>query len=206
MDDTEIWGIASSKARLHIATLLSERPRTLAELAVLAGISVQGVLKHLVKLQKLRLLGKLELGRGRYLGRRKLYSLQRARVHNYEEGRTLVVALHNEPKLELRPVRDSAEELELLSEDIVVMVRRVREQVKRTSRLIKELSDSQAGLHAMIESLGLTSEEKLITSIIFNEDSNEAAQKILREYYGCRNPEDAIAATVARIKESSKSG
>jgi predicted transcriptional regulator len=204
MATSMIEQIVSSKTRLNMANLMSRRARTLAELSALIGISVQAVLKHANKLRSLGILGELELRGAKYLGYRKLYSVSGARVQHYDVGNTIVASVDKERGRYPSAGSNSFDEIEIAAEDLVITTRRVREQVKRTARLLEELSENQSRLDSIIDSFGLDDEEKLISSIIFTEDSNEAAEEILREYYGCKNPQDAIAATVAKMKKLSK--
>ena len=76
----KIEEIASSRARLTIASLLSSRPRTLGELAEVTGMSVQGVLKHLKKLAEKGIVKEWKMPRGRHLRPRKLYFIESRKV------------------------------------------------------------------------------------------------------------------------------
>src|SRR5580693_7238848 len=90
MDLTSIEAVASSKVRLKLANLLSSRPATLGELSSLAGISVQGVLKHLTKLRDEGIVHQEPMKGGKYLRPRKLYFADTRKVSDYSEGDLLV--------------------------------------------------------------------------------------------------------------------
>ncbi len=137
MNQKALEEVVSSKARLRIADLISVRPRTLRELADLTGISVQGVLKHLSRLEKLGLLSETKVDGGA-LPIRKVYSIKGVRIGDFSHGDLTVVkvtASTERPAHSEEPLR----ELESLAADALVQKRRVRDQTRRLGRMIDEL-------------------------------------------------------------------
>ncbi len=175
MAERALSEIVSSRSRLRIASLLSVRPRTLAELAQLTGMSVQGVLKHLSKLKEL---GILEEAPFAAVGARKVYSLKGFDVGDFSsEGLTVVKMSRRataKPE-EKRPLR----ELEYISEDSLLLRRRIRNQSRRLGRMIDELFENEAALRATLGSLKLTDEERIILQTVFAEETLEDARKSL---------------------------
>ena len=192
--------IASSRARLKIANLLSSRPATLSELSVLADLSVQGVLKHLKKLSEEGILEEEKMRGGKYLKQRKLYFIESRKIADYSEGELLVATIGRSAKEPPMKVKDAYEELDWLSQDIVIMGRRARELSKRMRRVLEEIIADEARIGALIDGLALSPEEKQIAYLIFAEDTPEHARAILKEHYGCRDPEAAMKAVAARVR------
>jgi predicted transcriptional regulator len=202
--------IASSRARLTIASLLSSRPRTLGELAAVTGMSVQGVLKHLKKLADAGILKEWTMPRGRHLRPRKLYFIVSRKVADYSQNDVLVATLGGVRPVELSQeagasgARKAYEELDSLAQDVIILRRRVRELARKTSRMVDEVVDSESRITALIGALDLTEEEKQIAYLIFGEDGPDRARAILREHYGCSDPEAAINDVVRRIRRERK--
>ncbi len=198
---TAIEEIVSSRARLTIASLLSSRPRTLGELAETTGMSVQGVLKHLKILSRLGILRTKNLSSGRYLRSRKLYYIDSRRVADYSEGDMTVAVLGREIATEPARVDDPSAELDRLAQDVILMRRRAEELAERMRRTTEEVTEDESRISRIIEGLDITTEEKQITYLSFGDDRPEKVRRILREHYGCRNPDEAINGVAMRLKE-----
>ena len=202
----KIEEIASSRTRLTIASLLSSRPRTLGELAQVTGMSVQGVLKHLKKLAESGILKEWNMPRGAHLRPRKLYFIEGRKVADYSQNDVLVATLGGPRMAETGSAarapadRDTYEELEGLAQDVMILRRRVRELSRKTSRMVEEVVDAESRITALIGALDLTEEERQIAYLIFTEDEREGARAILREHYGCPDPEAAIKDVVRKIR------
>ncbi len=192
--------IASSKARLKIASLVSIRPRTLRELADTTGISVQGVLKHLARLRKSGLLTESELRDGKYLKYRKVYSIERRRIVDLSQGDLMVAYISKEFNLQEGKVKTAYEELETVAEDTIIARRRIRDTIKRLERLIEELSYSQERLMMITRIIGLDREEEQIARILFTEDSIDDTNKALSRYYGLKDAEGSLRRVIQKIK------
>ncbi len=192
--------VASSRARLRIANLLSSRPATLGELADLTGISVQGVLKHLVKLRDEGILAEKKMRGGRFLSQRKLYYVESRKIADYSEGDLLVATIGRSLREPPLKVRDTYEELDWLAQDIVIMRRRARELSQRMKRVLDEVTEDEARIGALIEGMSLSPEEEQIAYLIFAEDTPEHARAILKEHYGCSDPEAAMKAVVTKVR------
>ncbi len=198
---TAIEEIANSRARLTIGSLISARPRTLGELAETTGISVQAVLKHLKKLSESGIVESKSLASGKYLRTRKLYFIRTHRVADFSEGDMIIATLGGEPRVEERgAVQDPYSDLDSLAQDVILLRRRAREVSERMKRMIEDVTETEARISRLIESLLLTPEEKQIAYLIFGDDRPEQARRTLRNQYGCENPEAAIKEVVERIK------
>lgn len=203
--------IASSRARLTIASLLSTRPRTLGELAEVTGMSVQGVLKHLKKLEEARLLRERKMKRGRYLKQRKLYFIDNPKVADYSQ-RDVLVATMGRPRAIGEPGEKTADrsgesslrELDGLAQDVLILRRRVRDLARRTARMVDEVVESESRIATLVSSLGLTDEEEQVARLVYGDDSPETVRQILREQYGCTDPEGAIRDVMKRIRSASR--
>ncbi len=192
--------LASSRARLKIANLLSSRPATLSELSAITDISVQGVLKHLKKIDDLGILKEENMKGGKYLRQRKLYSLQRRRVADYSEGELIVATTGLAAKEPTQKVRNPFEELDWLAKDIIILKRRARELSHRMQRVLEEVTEDEGRISALVDGLSLAPDEKQIAYLIFTEDRPERVAAILRDYYGCTDPAAAIKAINDRIR------
>ena len=185
---------------MKIASLISIRPRTLGELAEIAGISVQGVLKHLVRLRKSGLLTESELREGKYLKYRKIYSIEGRRILDLSQGDLMLAHISTESDLPEGKVKAAYQGLETLAEDIIIARRRIRDTVKRLERLIEELSYSQERLSTITRTIGLDKEEEQIARILFTEDGIDDTKKTLARYYGLKDAEVYVRKVIQKIK------
>ncbi|HME18349.1 MAG TPA: winged helix-turn-helix domain-containing protein [Nitrososphaerales archaeon] len=194
--------ILSSKSRLRIADLLSTRPRTLGELADKTGVSVQAVLKHLEKLDRLGILEKRKVS-GKGISIRKLYSLKGFRVGDFSaEGLTVV----NIARVGPVPYegKDPVGDLERIAEDVLVQRRRVRDQARRLGRSIEELTAHEERLGGLIGGLGLGDDERLVIQTAFTEETLEEAEKELKRVHRIDDPRRSIATALAKARRSVK--
>jgi predicted transcriptional regulator len=194
--------IANSRVRLTIASLISARPRTLGELAETTGISVQGVLKHLGKLSQGGLVKTRNLPRGKHLNARKLYYIEGRRVADYSEGDMIVATLGPDEPVEAVEPEDPGRELDGLAQDVILLRRRVRELASRLKRMSEEMTENEARIAGLIEGLMLTPEEKQIAYLIFGDDRPETARRIMKEHYGCRDPESAVRELTSKLRSA----
>ena len=194
--------ITSSKSTLRIADLVSTRPRTLTELSDLTGISIQAVLKHLKKLERLGLTKGQDVKRSE-MSVRKLYTPGKGRVGDFSAGDLAVVRLSLGEPVGSSSGR-SVEGLEALAEDAIVQRTRIGEQVRKLGRMIDDLVMLEASLAGTLESLKLTADEKLILHTYFTEVTPEEAVRTLSKYYGLRDARNAIASAVAKVRRNAK--
>ncbi len=195
--------ITSSRHRLTIAQLISIRPRTLKELADRTGISIQGVLKHLSKLEKLGLVEEKTISGAKYLGVRKVYSTRGSRIGDFSRaGLTIVNLGKDESGGTAKPAKGVYAELDGLAEEILVQRRRINNQTRRLQRMIDEFSASESRLKRLLESLDLDSEEKVIASAVFTEDTLGGAATVLSKFYDCPNPDEAIRSVMEKVKKT----
>jgi predicted transcriptional regulator len=192
--------LASSRVRLEIANLLSSRPATLSEMSELTGISVQGVLKHLKKIREQGLLTEESMRSGRYLRQRKLYFMRGHKVADYSEGDLLVASVGRPREDAVQEVDDVYNELDRLAQDIIILRRRAKELSHRMQRVLDEVTEDEARIARLVSGLSLSDDEKQIAYLIFTEDTPERARAILRDHYGCRDPDAALNAVAAKIR------
>src|SRR2546428_10523924 len=186
-----------------IGQLISTRPTTLRELAERTGISIQGVLKHLEKLNKLGLIEQRTLSPRKYLAVRKAYSLKGSNLGDFSRGSLMIVNLSAErEEEELGAAKDVYADLNEIAEELLIQGRRIKDQARRLQRMIDEFSATESRLKRSVDSLDLDPEEKLIAETVFTEDTMESAAKVLSEFYGCRRPDQAIKGGVAQGKEA----
>jgi len=182
MFSDKLGGILSSRVRLKIADSLSVRPRTLGELAYITGISVQGVLRHLRRLEKLGLVEERKLSNSIPKARR-VYASKGAIVEDYSSG-DLTVAKVVESWPDGRDTKRPATDLENLSAEVLLQRRRVKEETKKLSRLIDEVAASQEELEAALASMPLSEVERLILEVILTEETVEDGVRVLSKFYG----------------------
>ncbi|MBI2649374.1 MAG: ArsR family transcriptional regulator [Thaumarchaeota archaeon] len=192
--------IVSSNSRMKIAGLISIRPRSLGELAEITGISVQGVLKHLVRLRKSGFLTESELREGKYLRYRKVYSIEGRRIVDFSQGDLMVAYISKQFNLQEGKVKASYEELETVAEDMIITRRRIRDAIKRLERLIEELSYGQERLMTITRTIGLDREEEQIARILFTEDGIDDTKKTLSRYYGLKDAEGSVRKVIEKIR------
>lgn len=196
----DIEEIASSRVRLKIANLLSSRPATLSELSALTDMSVQGVLKHLGKIAAQGLLKEENMKGGRYLRQRKLYSIDRRRIADYSEGDLIVATVGVSVRDAPRRVKDAYDELDWLAKDIIILRSRARDLSHRMQRVLEEVTEDEARISSLVDGLALADDEKQIAYLIFTEDVPARVAAILRDYYGCTDPEEAVRAVMEKIR------
>ena len=186
--------ILSSGVRLKIADALSRRPRTLGELAYITGISVQGVLRHLRRLEKLGLVEERRLSSGVPKARR-VYASKGAIVEDFSTGDlTVAKAIENRP--DGRGTKRQATDPENISAEVLLLRRRVKEETKKLGRLIDEVAASQNELEAALASMPLSEVERLILEVILTEETIEDGVKVLSRFYGIedrRSIDEALA-------------
>ncbi len=196
----DIEEIANSRVRLKIANLLSSRPATLSELSALTDMSVQGVLKHLGKIAAQGLLKEENMKGGRYLRQRKLYSIDRRRIADYSEGDLIVATVGVSVRDAPRRVKDAYDELDWLAKDIIILRSRARDLSHRMQRVLEEVTEDEARISSLVDGLALADDEKQIAYLIFTEDVPARVAAILRDYYGCTDPEGAVRAVMEKIR------
>jgi len=174
--------ILSSEVRLKIADALSLRPRTLGELASITGISVQGVLRHLRRFEKLGLIEERGLG-ANVPKARKVYASKGSIVEDYSSG-DLTVAKIVKGRPDLRHSQRPHPDLESMSADVLLLRRRVKEETKKLGRLIDEVAESQGRLEAALGSTPLNEVERLILEVLLTEETVEDGVRVLARFYG----------------------
>lgn len=192
--------ILSSRSRLKIADLLSTRPRTMGELADKTGVSVQAVLKHLEKLESLKVLEKRRVS-GKGVSVRKLYALKGYHVGDFStEGLTIV----NMTKVE--PIqyagKDPVGDLDSIAEDVLVQRRRIREQARKLGRSIRELVEYEGRMNSLIETMGIGDVERLLIRTAFTEETLGEAEAELKRVYRINDPRRSIERALAKAKRS----
>jgi DNA-binding Lrp family transcriptional regulator len=194
--------ILSSPNSLGIAALVSIRPRTQSELAELTGVSVPGVLKHLKRLEKLGLVQQSTLD-SRLFRVRRVYTSRGISVGDFSRGDIRVVRLLRNPEAG-PPSGDSMRTLESLAEDLIIQRRRIREQVRKLSRMIDDLLEDQARISRTAEETGRGVDERLILGTIFTEESVSDAERVLARHYGLKGGRRSIERVLAESRKIAK--
>jgi DNA-binding transcriptional ArsR family regulator len=195
--ESRLVQVISSPSRLKIAGLLSTRPRTLGELASVTGMSVQGVLKHLAKLNELGLLTEAKIAGP---GPKKVYFLKGFNVGDFSIGDLTIVKLSRNPDVGHGPKRPAAE-LGDLAEETILLRSRIRAQTRRLGRIIDELVANDARLRAVLDSLQLSEREKIVIQTVFTEDTIEDAEKSLSRLR-LKDPRNAIDRALAKLRRT----
>ena len=182
MNANKLGEVLASGVRLKIAGALSERPRTLGELSYITGISVQGVLRHLRRLEKIDLVEERKVTASAPKARR-VYAARGAILENYSAGNLVVAKLVEKEQGESRPQRQRAE-LESMAAEVLILRRRVKEESKRIGRMMEEAAKSQEDLEAALARMRLNEEERLILEVILTEETVEDGIRALSRFYG----------------------
>jgi predicted transcriptional regulator len=174
--------ILSSGVRRKIADALSQRPRTLGELAYITGISVQGVLRHLRRFEKLGLVEERGLS-GSFPKARKVYASKGVIVEDYSsEDLTIAKVVKSWPGS--RRTQEPTTDLESMSADVLLLRRRVKEETKKLGRLIDEVAESQEELEAALANIPLNEVDRLILEVLLTEETVEDGVRVLSRFYG----------------------
>jgi len=200
MDAGQMDEVLSSQLRLRIMNALSLRPRTLGELASITGITVQGVIRHLNRLEAIGLVAEKRVTDAPKA--RTLYTSKGSRLGDYSTEDLIVVkATKVLPQAERGTNGQGS--LEQMSGDLIVQRIRVREQAKRLGRSIDDLVDYQDALETALASLSLEEEERLILEVILTEETVQDGVKVLAKYYGIedrRSIDKALAKARQNVK------
>jgi len=189
----------SSEVRLKIADALSQRPRTLGELAFITSISVQGVLRHLRQLEKQGLVEERRLSNSIPKARR-VYASKGAIVEDYSSG-DLTVAKVVESWPDGRDVKGPATDLENLSAELLLLRRRVKEETKKLGKLIDEVAENQHELEASLANMPVSEVERLILEVILTEETVEDGVRALSRFYGIEDRR-SIDEALSKVKHN----
>lgn len=194
--------IISSRVRIKVADLISTRPRTLGELAAATGISIQGVLKHLRKLEELGLAEEKSV-RSPGLAVRKLYVAKGARLGDFSAGDLTLVKLSQKPSAPAEGP-DRFVDLEYLAEETILRRRRIRDQTRRLGRMIDDLVEDESRIKAALESMDLNDTERLILQVLFTEESFEEGKRVLSEHFGLQDDKKSIEKALSKARQQVK--
>jgi predicted transcriptional regulator len=171
-----------SSVRFRIMDALSQRPRTLRELAYITGISVQGVLRHLGRLEKLGLVEEWRLSAS-VPKARKVYASKGAIIEDYSSDDLTVAKVVEGWPGPLR-TQKPATDLEGMSAEVLLLRRRVKDETKRLARLIDEVAEGQEELEAALTNTSLSDDERLILKVVLTEETKEDGVRVLSRFYG----------------------
>jgi DNA-binding transcriptional ArsR family regulator len=174
--------VLSSRVRLKIEDALSLRPRTLNELASITGISVQGVLRHLNRLEELDLVEERKVSAKSPKARR-VYAAKGATFGDYSTGSLTVVKATEKWPSDKRNQREG-QNLEKMAGELLIQRRAIRDGAKRLGRMIDGLADDQEALASTLEAMRLSDEERLILEVLLTEETLEEGIRVLSRYYG----------------------
>ena len=199
MKPDQLAEVLSSKARRKIANALSVRPRTLSELAAITGISVQGVLKHLQRLEELGLVEERKLAPGAPKARL-VYSAKGTAFGDFSSGDLIVLKATKKWEAEGSP-HPNTNDLERSAGELLVQRRRIRDEGRRLGKMIDELADDQGALMAALDELDLNSVERLMLQVIFTEETVGEGVEALSKYYGIEDRR-SIDKALAKVRRS----
>ena len=191
--------VISSRARLKIADLVSERPYGLRELATATGISIQGVLKHITKLKALGLVEEENI-RSPSMAVRKVYHAKGMRVGDFSTGDLTLVKLGEELPQGAEK-SDRLPDLEYLAEEVILQRRRVRDQARRLGRMIDDLFEDESRIKSALESMDLSKTELLILQVMFTEESLEKGARVLLEHFGLKEGRKSIESALRKARQ-----
>ena len=189
--------LLSSQMRLHIAALISTRPRSLRELAALTRLSVPGVLRHIEAMSKFGLVRE-ERVRTKTLPVRKLYSLKGARVMDFSVGDLTILKIATSRAAKRRGALD----LETKAVDMLVSRRRIREKARRLAKTIDELVEDEESLRRGIDDLKLTDEERIVILTMYTEETGEDAERVLAQIQGMKDARRSIESALSKARRS----
>ena len=194
--------VISSRTRLKVADLVSTRPRTLGELAAATGISIQGVLKHLKKLEELGLVEEKSV-RSPGLAVRKVYAAKGTRLGDFSAGDLTLVKLSRKS---FAPAEepDRRFDLDYLAEEAILRRRRIRDQTRRLGRMIDDLADDESRMNVALESMDLSDTERLILQVLFTEESFEEGERVLLEHFGLQDGKKSIEKALSKARHQVK--
>jgi len=190
--------VISSRTRLKVADLISTRPRSLGELAVATGISIQGVLKHLKRLEELGLVEEKSV-RSPSFTVRKIYGAKGIRVGDFSAGNLTLVKLSEKPSRTEKP--DGNLDLDYLAEEAILRRRRIRDQTRRLGRMIDDLVDDESRIKVALEAMDLNDTERLIIQVLFTEESLEEGKRVLLEHFGLQDGKKSIEKALDKARK-----
>ncbi len=199
MDQDQLSEVLSSKVKLRIESALAVRPRTLGELASFTGITVQGVLRHLKRLQEVGLVEERKVPATASKARR-VYAAKSSALGDFSAG-SLVVVKGTEKWPSEGEGRRMAGDVERMAGEILLQRRRVRDAARRLGRMIDELSDEQEALAASLDLMPLSAEERLVLEVILTEETLEEGVTVLSRYYGIEDRR-SIDKALAKARQS----
>ena len=185
LDPGTLNEIISSVVRLKTESAISIRPRTLAELSSITGITVQGVLKHLKRLAELGLVEERRLPT-RNLKARTVYAAAGELIGNYSTSDLIIVKPTRKLTAET-PSPEGPQDLEDMAADILLLHHRVSDQARKLGRMIDELADEREILRNSLGALPISPEERLVLEVALTEETLEDGLRVLTKYYGIEN-------------------
>lgn len=181
---------------------MSARPRSLGELAAVTGISIQGVFKHLRKLEELGLVEEKNV-RSPGLEVRKVYTAKGARLRDFSTGSLTLVKLSENLSASAKEP-DQPSDLEYLAEEAILQRRRVRDQARRLGRMIDDLVEDESRIRAELESMDLSDTERLILQVLFTEESLAEGERVLLKHFGLHDVKKSIEEALNKTKHHVK--
>lgn len=197
MDPGVLDEVLSTGAKLKIENALSIRPRTLAELGAITGITVQGVLKHLKQLAELGLVEEKRLPT-RTLKARTVYAPAEELIGNYSTLDLVIV----KPTRRLPAGAQGAAKspnLEERAAEVLLLHHRVKDQARKLGRMIDDLADEREALRAGLEGLGVSPEERLILEVLLTEETFQDGLHVLSKWYGIEERRSRAVAERLRL-------
>jgi DNA-binding transcriptional ArsR family regulator len=199
MNPDQLAEVLSSRVRLKIEDALSLRPRTLNELASLTEISVQGVLRHLRRLEELGLVEERKVS-AKVPKARIVYAAGPTVFGDYSAGGLTVVKATERWTGRGRD-RGGVQDLERMAGELVIQRRRIRDEARRLGRMIDDLADDQDTLKSALGIMKLSDEERLILEVVLTEETVDEGVGVLSKYYGLEDRR-SIDKALAKVRQN----
>jgi DNA-binding transcriptional ArsR family regulator len=199
VNSDQLAEVLSSRVRLKIEDALSLRPRTLNELASLTDISVQGVLRHLKRLEELGLVEQRRVS-AKAPKARMVYAAGATIFGDYSVGNVTVMKATERWTSGGRD-RGSVQDLERMAGELVIQRRRIRDEARRLGRMIDDLADDQDALKSALGTMKLSDEERLILEVVLTEETVDEGVRVLSRYYGLEDRR-SIDKALAKVRQN----
>ena len=171
-------------------------------MAAATGISIQGVLKQLRKLEELGLAEEKSV-RSPGLTVRKVYAAKGAKLGDFSVGDLTLVKLSWKPSAPAEEP-DRRFDLEYMAEEAILRRRRIRDQTRRLGRMIDDLVEDESRIKAALESMDLSDTERLTLQVLFTEESLEEGERVLLEHFGLQDGKKSIEKALSKARHQVK--
>lgn len=202
MRSDELLEIIGSPTRVRMIETLSERPRCLAELSEILGVTAQAVTKHVGLLLRHKLVKVLSIGEKGRSPVKRVYDLD-VKFHVALDLSDEVSSVHvhalrrSEPEKGRMKVtcKDVLKALEDLQEEKAAMKRRLKSARDREARLFEELAEYEAMQSELLDRCVPDPLERMVLLASLDFEAEEAVERVRRHMKVKR---ELIAETLSR--------